>query len=180
MRVNVKDKGMTGTLDYGSIMNRAMRFFVQQVLSEVSQNGLPGDHHFFITLDTTYVGLEMAPWLHERYPEEITVVMQHWFDNLEVDDIGFSVTLNFGNNPEVLYIPYDAIITFVDPSVEFGVKFEQTDAASKSGDAAYSIARTTNKKETSEKTDQSSAPRRSSPTEEKDADIVRLDEFRKQ
>ena len=95
MRENVKDKGMTGTLDYGSIMNRAMRFFVRQVLSEVSQNGLPGDHHFFITLDTTYVGLEMAPWLHERYPEEITVVRQLWFDNLEVDDIGVSVTLNF-------------------------------------------------------------------------------------
>ena len=119
----------------------------------------------------------MASWLHERYPEEITVVMQHWFDNLEVDDIGFSVTLNFGNNPEVLYIPYDAIITFVDPSVEFGVKFEQTDAASKSGDAAYSIARTTNKKETSEKTDQSSAPRRSSPTGKKTRILFGLTNF---
>ena len=120
---------MTGNLDYGSIMNKAMRFFVQQVLQEVSENGLPGEHHFFITIDTTHEGLEMASWLFERYPGEITIVMQNWFDNLKVDHAGFAVTLNFGNNPEPLYVPYGAITTFVDPSVEFGVRFEQTNGS---------------------------------------------------
>jgi hypothetical protein len=66
----------------------------------------------------------MAEWLRDRYPEEITIVIQHWFDNLTVDDDGFAITLNFGNQPEPLYIPFDAITTFVDPSVEFGLKFE--------------------------------------------------------
>ncbi|MBN3565053.1 ClpXP protease specificity-enhancing factor SspB, partial [Aliamphritea spongicola] len=87
-------------------------------------SGLPGGHHFFITLNTRYTGIEMAEWLHARYPEEITIVVQHWFDNLEVGEDGFSITLNFGNQPEPLYVPFDAITTFVDPSVEFGLKFE--------------------------------------------------------
>merc|ERR1711991_375409 len=66
----------------------------------------------------------MAPWLKDRYPTEITVVMQHWYDDLEVKDDSFSVTLNFGDTPEHLVIPYEAILTFVDPSVEFGLRFE--------------------------------------------------------
>jgi uncharacterized protein len=94
----------------------------------VADRGLPGAHHFFITLNTRHDGIEMADWLRERYPDEITIVIQHWFDNLAVDDDGFSITLSFGNQPEPLYIPFDAITTFVDPSVEFGLKFEsQTD-----------------------------------------------------
>jgi hypothetical protein len=71
--------------------------------------------------------VEIADWLSDRYPEEMTVVMQHWFANLEVTNEGFSVTLNFGDNPEPLYIPFMSIRTFVDPSVEFGLKFEQQD-----------------------------------------------------
>ena len=70
----------------------------------------------------------MADWLRERYPEEMTIVIQHWFDNLTVDDEGFTVTLNFGNSPEPLYIPFDSVRTFVDPSVEFGLRFETQDS----------------------------------------------------
>src|SRR5690606_2281627 len=81
-------------------------------------------HHFFITLGTHAPGVQMADWLQARYPEEITIVIQNWFENLVVDEHGFAVTLNFGNQPEPLYIPFDAISTFVDPSVEFGLKFE--------------------------------------------------------
>ena len=69
----------------------------------------------------------MADWLKDRYPEEMTVVIQHWFENLSVTDAGFAITLNFGNNPEPLYIPFDAVHTFVDPSVEFGLRFETQD-----------------------------------------------------
>ena len=106
-------------------MHRAMRGLIQQVLTDVLADGLPGDHHFFITFDTMHPDVEIADWLSDRYPGEMTVVIQHWFDNLEVTNDGFSITLNFGDNPEPLYIPYDAIRTFVDPSVEFGLRFEQ-------------------------------------------------------
>jgi len=115
---------MQRSIDYGNLMHRAMRGLIQEVLDGVARDGLPGSHHFFITFDTMHPDVEIADWLSDRYPGEMTVVIQHWFDNLEVTDEGFSVTLNFGNQPEPLYIPYDAIKTFVDPSVEFGLRFE--------------------------------------------------------
>lgn len=115
---------MTQSIDYGHLMHRAMRGLIQTVLTDVSQNGLPGAHHFFITFDTRHPEVEMADWLKSRYPEEMTIVIQHWFDNLNVTDEGFTITLNFGNNPEPLVIPFDAVHTFVDPSVEFGLRFE--------------------------------------------------------
>lgn len=118
---------MTRKIDYGNLMHRAMRGLIQEVLSDVSEHGLPGQHHFFITFDTMHPDVEMADWLSDRYPEDMTVVMQHWFENLTVTNEGFSVTLNFGDTPEPLYIPYDAIRTFVDPSVEFGLRFETQD-----------------------------------------------------
>ncbi|WP_208349059.1 SspB family protein [Pseudaestuariivita rosea] len=119
---------MSDTIDYGNLMHRAMRGLIQEVLQSVADNGLPGQHHFFITFDTLHPDVEIADWLSDRYPGEMTVVMQHWFDNLQVMDDGFTVTLNFGDNPEPLYIPYDAIKTFVDPSVEFGLRFETHDS----------------------------------------------------
>ena len=102
--------------------------------THAAQHGLPGAHHFFITFETTHPEARLADWLRDRYPEEMTVVMQHWFDGLEVGDEGFSVTLNFGDSPEPLYIPYDAIKTFVDPSVEFGLRFETHEDDDDDGD----------------------------------------------
>ena len=115
---------MTDKIDYGTLMHNAMRGLIKEVLLGVIKNGLPGNHHFFITIDTTHPELQIASWLKDRYPTDITVVMQHWYDGLDVQDDGFSVTLNFGDQPEPLYIPYDSILTFVDPSVEFGLRFE--------------------------------------------------------
>jgi hypothetical protein len=108
-------------------MHHAMRGLIKEVLLDVKAHGLPGDHHFFITFDTNHPGVAIADWLSDRYPGEMTVVMQHWYENLSVDDDGFSITLNFGDAPEPLQIPYDAIKTFVDPSVEFGLRFESPD-----------------------------------------------------
>ncbi|MEX0307083.1 MAG: SspB family protein [Ruegeria sp.] len=115
---------MSQDIDYGNLMHTAMRGLIKTVLTGVSETGLPGAHHFFITFDTRYEGVELADWLKQRYPDEMTIVMQHWFENLEVGEEGFSITLNFGDAPEPLYIPYLAIKTFVDPSVEFGLRFE--------------------------------------------------------
>ena len=156
---------MTGTIDYGTLMHRAMRGLIQEVLIDVAENGLPGQHHFFITFDTMHPDVEMADWLSDRYPEEMTVVMQHWFDNLDVTDEGFAVTLNFGDSPEPLYIPYDAIRTFVDPSVEFGLRFETQD----DGDDADPVPTPVEAVDDEEVEDE----------KPKDAEVVSLDNFRK-
>lgn len=158
---------MTRVIDYGNLMHRAMRGLIQNVLTDVAENGLPGEHHFFITFDTGHPDVELADWLSDRYPGEMTVVMQHWYDNLDITDDGFSVTLNFGDAPEPLYIPYDAIKTFVDPSVEFGLRFETHDDEDGEKNEVLSphnidLAKPAEK---SEKT--------------KDADVVSLDSFRK-
>ncbi len=118
---------MSRDIDYGNLMHSAMRGLIRTVLEDVAEHGLPGNHHFFITFDTTHPDAQLAEWLADRYPGEMTVVMQHWFDNLDVGEDGFGISLNFGDAPEALYIPYDAIKTFVDPSVEFGLRFESTD-----------------------------------------------------
>lgn len=160
---------MSRSIDYGSLMHRAMRGLIQEVLRDVREHGLPGAHHFFITFDTTHPEAELAHWLRERYPSEMTVVMQNWFEGLEVDDDGFAVTLNFGDSPEPLYIPYDAIKTFVDPSVEFGLRFETHESEDEDeAEAAESPAESPADLEAAEP----SAPAH-------DAEVVSLDSFRK-
>jgi hypothetical protein len=155
------------TIDYGNLMHDAMRSLIRNVLMDVAANGLPGAHHFFITFATSHPDAELADWLSDRYPDEMTVVMQHWYDGLEVTNDGFSITLNFGDAPEPLYIPYDAIRTFVDPSVEFGLRFEQQDEAAKK--AA--------KDKTLPQTEESELEVEEAPA--KAAEIVSLDSFRK-
>jgi hypothetical protein len=153
-------------IDYGNLMHSAMRGLIRTVLQDVADNGLPGNHHFFITFDTRHPDAQLADWLRERYPEEMTVVMQHWYDNLAVDQDGFAVTLNFGETPEPLYIPYDAIKTFVDPSVEFGLRFEtaEDDVEDEQPEDTTAPEEDTTTDETAEKTD---------------AEVVSLDSFRK-
>ncbi|WP_146587802.1 SspB family protein [Puniceibacterium confluentis] len=169
---------MSRGIDYGNLMHRAMRGLIQEVLTSVQADGLPGEHHFFITFDTAHPDVEIADWLSDRYPGEMTVVMQHWYDNLDVTDEGFSVSLNFGEAPERLYIPYDAIKTFVDPSVEFGLRFETheeedddevdaEDSAETAGEAKPAAPAAKPKLGSSAKADK------------KDADVVSLDSFRK-
>ena len=104
---------MTGAIDYGGMMHRAMQGLIAEVLTRVAESELPGEHHFFITFDTREDGVEIADWLRERYPAEMTIVIQHWYEDLHVNADGFEITLNFGNSPERLVIPFDALRTFV-------------------------------------------------------------------
>ncbi len=115
---------MSDTLDYGYMMHKAMQGLLKNILQQVAEGGLPGEHHFFITFDTTHPGVDMSQWIKEAHPEEMTIVMQHWFDDLAVMDDRFTVTLNFNDTAEPMVIPFDAITTFVDPSVEFGLRFD--------------------------------------------------------
>jgi len=115
---------MAQGFNYGQLLNKAFLAMIADVLSQVAKDGLPGKHHFYITFDTTHPGVDMAPSLRERYPETMMIVIQEWYADLVVLKDRFSITLNFGDNPERLYIPFDAIRTFVDPSVEFGLRFE--------------------------------------------------------
>jgi uncharacterized protein len=159
---------MPRTIDYGNLMHAAMRGLIRKVLSDVQEQGLPGEHHFFITFDTMHPDVEIADWLSDRYPGEMTVVMQHWYDKLHVNDDGFSVTLNFGDSPEPLYIPFDAIRTFVDPSVEFGLRFETQE-----GDPASAAMIEIDDGEPEEDDDLEARPQK------QEAEIVSLDKFRK-
>jgi hypothetical protein len=154
---------MSKQIDYGNLMHHAMRGLIQTVLRDVSATGLPGSHHFFITFDTTHPKVDLADWLRSRYPAEMTIVIQNWFEDLEVRDDGFSITLNFGNNPEHMSIPFDAVRTFVDPSVEFGLRFETTDEDDDSDDQSAAAL------DVSEEPAVQKAP----------AQVVRLDSFRK-
>ena len=165
---------MTGEIDYGNLMHAAMRSLIKTVLQDVADRGLPGNHHFFITFDTNHPDVQIAHWLSDRYPGEMTVVVQHWFENLVVEDDGFAITLNFGDNPEPLYIPFDAIRTFVDPSVEFGLRFEnQDDDEDGETPALYEVSDAPEDSVNIEEEAEDIA------AESKDAEVVSLDSFRK-
>ena len=157
-------------IDYGNMMHDAMRGLIKRLLQDIASVGkLPGDHHFFITFNTMHPEVEIADWLSDRYPDEMTIVVQHWFDNLKVTDDGFSITLNFGDNPEPLYIPFMALRTFVDPSVEFGLRFEQPEEETNdSNDTALSVAEAP----MHENAEPSDKPKT-------DGQVVSLDSFRK-
>lgn len=115
---------MAKEINYGQLTHKAFRGLIADVLSQVAREGLPGKHHFFIAFDTTHPGVDMAASLRDRYPGNMTIVIQEWFTDLEVMEDRFTITLNFGNVPEPIVIPFDAITTFADPSVEFGLHFE--------------------------------------------------------
>ena len=113
-----------GTLRYDLMVERALRGVMIESLRLASDHGLPENHHFFITFRTTHEGVAIGDSLRERYPEEMTIVLQHQFWDLTVSDDSFSVALSFGGTPQTLHIPFAAVTKFADPSVQFGLQFE--------------------------------------------------------
>ncbi len=112
---------------YDVIVEDALRGVVRRVLNTVAANGLVGNHHFYITFRTDHPLAEVPESLADRYPEEMTVVMQFQFYDLEIDEKVFAVTLKFNNVPERVVVPFDAITVFADPSVNFALQFESVE-----------------------------------------------------
>ncbi len=160
---------MAQRINYGKLMHKALRHLMAEVLTQVSQDGLPGQHHFFITFDTRHPGVDMAPSLAKRYPGEMTIVLQDWFSDLAVMPDRFTVTLNFGNIPEPIVVPFEAIKTFVDPSVEFGLRF---DAQEEGGADAHHMLDGTDGETDDDDTE-------AKPAGDGDGEVVSLDKFRK-
>ena len=120
---------MTGehTIDYEALAQDAMRGVVRTILTKVAKTGLPGEHHFYISFDTLAPGSSISKRLKEKYPEEMTIVLQHRFWDLMVNDERFEVKLTFDGIPERLVVPFAAIKVFFDPSVRYGLQFEAPD-----------------------------------------------------
>ncbi len=122
----MSDTAPDSLIPYDDIVQEALRAVVGRVLGEVAAAGgtLPGEHHFYITFKTGAPGVAIPPHLTERFPDEMTIVIQNKFWDLTVGDEGFSVGLSFNQIPTKLDIPYSAITAFVDPAVDFGLQFQ--------------------------------------------------------
>ena len=119
---------MKDLLRYDKMVEAALRGVVREALARAAANGLPGAHHFYITFRTHFPGLRLPDDLARQYPDEMTIVLEHQFWELEVSEQCFSVTLSFQNRPERLIVPFEAITAFADPAVKFGLQFQPTEA----------------------------------------------------
>lgn len=123
-------------LRYDKMVETALRGVVRKSVEDVIEHGLPGDHHFYITFLTDYPGVKIPDYLRDRYPGEMTIVLQYQFSDLYVDDKMLNVTLSFNNVPEKLEIPVAAISIFADPSVNFALQFQPIEEAMDETDLA--------------------------------------------
>ena len=129
----------TDHIRYDVLARDALRGVLRRVLTDAAEHGLPGEHHFFITFLSTAEGVKLSPRLLAQYPEEMTIILQHQFWDLVVTEDRFEVGLSFGGIPERLVVPFAAIKSFLDPSVQFGLQFEEIgDAAADSADGEAS------------------------------------------
>jgi hypothetical protein len=112
---------------YDLLVQDALKGVVRKVVGDAARDGLPGDHHFYISFRTDFPGVRLSPRLREKYPEDMTIVLQHQFWDLAISEQSLEVGLSFSGVPERLFIPLDAVTGFFDPSVQFGLKFELRD-----------------------------------------------------
>jgi hypothetical protein len=174
---------MPDHIRYDLLTQQALRGVVRGVLADTAKKGLPGEHHFYISFDTRADGVRISDRLKAQYPEQMTIILQHQFWDLSVGDTAFEVGLSFGGIPEKLSVPFEAIKGFFDPSVQFGLHFEET------GETAEQAAESTGPAPSPAKP-AAPAPVAAAPvtaaTEEPEdqpaaggAEVVSLDRFRK-
>jgi hypothetical protein len=132
----------TDHIRYDVLAQAALRGVVRTVLADVAKKGLPGEHHFKITFNTTAPGVRLSDRMRAQYPEAMTIIMQHQFWDLHVDDTTFEVGLSFGGVPERLAVPFEAVTAFYDPAVQFGFQFETLEASVAGEQTAPAIEKT--------------------------------------
>lgn len=172
---------------YDLLTQDALRQVIRRVLSDAAREGLPGDHHFYVSFRTGDPGVRLSQRMRASYPEEMTIVLQHQFWDLQVSDQTFEVGLAFAGVPEKLLVPLSAITGFFDPSVEFGVKFESSESGT---DEAVAVAKPP--LQTGAVMNLADAPGREmvaerpvaavssdNPEPSQGGEVVRLDQFRK-
>ena len=128
------DETIESLIPYDAFVQDALRQAVAAILSNVAVAGLPGAHHFFIGFRTRHPGVVLPPALLERYPDEMTIVLQHRFWDLQVDEDQFEVGISFNQVPTKIVVPFAALVSFVDPSVGFGLQFQTSEEADRAGD----------------------------------------------
>ena len=150
--------------DYNAMVETALRGVVREALARAAQHGLRGDHHFYITFRTTAPGVGLPDHLLQQYPDEMTIVLQHQFWHLSIEESGFSVGLSFQSKLERLSVPFAAITGFADPAAKFGLQFQPEEAAAQEVAGLPAAA---------------SPPAAPEPQERSGAEVVTLDKFRK-
>ena len=166
---------MTDTLDYQTMTHNAMMSIVRDALQSVAKDGLPGEHHFYITFAPQHPGVDMPDDLRARQGDEMTIVLQHQFENLSVSDLGFQVDLAFDGVEQTLRIPFATVLAFFDPSVEFGLRFpaNQEQMLDEAPSAPSSAP-----EDTSENTSDNNEPDAPNAEEPRTGEVVNLDTFR--
>lgn len=161
-------------LRYDRMVEDALRSVVRRALNHVAAHGLPGSHHFYITFRTDHRDSEIPQALRERYPGEMTIVLQHQFWGLEVDEDQFCVTLSFADVPHRLVVPFAAVTAFADPSVRFGLQFDVDSDAAPAGQSESAAAG-----EGAPAEDEAAAPQPGEDDKKTGEKVVTLDAFRK-
>jgi len=191
-----EDEQPEDLIRYDVLTQEALRDVIRKVLEEVSVAGLPGDHHFFITFRTDHPGVRLSTRMRERYPEEMTIVVQHSFWDLKVSDAGFEIDLSFDDILERLRVPFASLKGFFDPHVKFGVQFDAEYLEAANADIEDEIENDgevenlpqvaqkrevtkAKKKSTKTKTAKDGTVEESSNAPNEGAEVVSLDQFRK-
>jgi uncharacterized protein len=161
-------------IKYDEMVQMALIGVVRDLLIETAEHGLPGDHHFYITFDTCHPDVKIPPYLKERYADDMTIVMQNQFWDLRVDQEHFEISLSFNRNKELLYIPFDALLGFFDPSVDFGLHFN-----SEAETPVTSPEANMKNKSSDVNSSETSIEKNTEILEQENNNIVSLDTFRK-
>jgi len=168
----------TDHIRYDLLAQAALRGVVRTVMADVASKGLPGQHHFKITFDTTAAGVKLSDRMRAQYPQAMTIVLQHQFWDLTVSDDAFEVGLSFGGVPERVVVPFEAVTAFFDPAVQFGLQFEPVEAQAADGAPAAEQDADVPVPQDS-KAEAMPEPEPAPENEGGGAEVVRLDRFRK-
>jgi hypothetical protein len=168
----------TDHIRYDVLARDALRGVLRRVLADAAEHGLPGEHHFFITFLSTADGVKLSPRLLAQYPDEMTIILQHQFWDLVVTEDRFEVGLSFGGIPERLVVPFAAIKSFLDPSVQFGLQFEPSEGVAEAAPAKLPAVPTPSALPVAASEEAAESKDEPAKTSE-GAEVVRLDRFRK-